>query len=283
MKFNLIGAGRLGKNIGLALSANGLASLQSICNRSIVSANTACQLIGSGSPVQQIECLTPAEITWITCNDDSIQEVVAKLLQSSTIRSNEIIVHCSGALNSSILSPLKAAGCSIASFHPLKAFKEGYLSMSAFDQVDCILEGDPLACQQLTALFNPLNANVMTIQTERKAAYHAGACIASNYLITLASLAQELFLHAMIPSHQTKEMICRLMLGNINNMENAKTIGQALTGPLARGDVETISLHLQSIENPDILKLYKLTGLATLDLTELSIDKKNKIVELLSQ
>lgn len=282
MNFNLIGAGKLGKNIALALSVNKLANLQSICNQSLDSALNACNHIGSGTATSQIESLKKADVTWITCNDDSISTIVGTLNQSSILQPGSIVVHCSGALSSSILSPLKAQGFSVASFHPLKAFKANYLSANAFDTVDCILEGDEAACSWLKSVFTPLNANIIPIQTEYKAAYHAGACIASNYLITLASTAQHLFQQAGIPQQQAQEMICKLMQGNINNMVESQQIKSSLTGPLMRGDVHTISLHLQSIKQPEIAKLYKSAGLATLEMTELSIDKKNLLIELLN-
>ena len=281
MKCNIIGAGRLGKNIALALSAAEIVSVQSVCNRSIISGEQSCLAIGSGTAITTIDKLPPADITWITCNDDSILPVISILAEHSALKSGDLIIHCSGVLNSTVLAPLKTRGCLIASFHPLKAFRAGSLEPDAFNQVDCVLEGDEQACNWLKDSFTLLGANIVTIKPEAKAAYHAAACIASNYLITLASSSEQLFLAAGIPQNQIRQMIGKLMQGNLNNIQDTLQISESLTGPLMRGDTETIKLHLNAIENPSIKDLYKAMGLATLPLTQLPEDKKQFIEKLL--
>ncbi len=281
MKFNVIGAGRLGKNIALALSTARIASLQSVCNLNPSSAKQSCHDLGLGNAVNQLAELPEADITWITSNDDSIKHIVASLAKLSILKPQSIVVHCSGVLNSALLKPLKAQGCFIATFHPLKAFRAGYLNAYAFKSVDCVLEGDEEACTWLYRSFTQLGAHLFTINSESKAAYHAAACIASNYLLTLASCSEQLLLKAGIPQEQAKLLICKLMQGNLNNLQETQLIADSLTGPLMRGDNETLALHLQAIENPIIEKLYKIAGLATLPLTQLSEDKKQMITELL--
>ncbi len=281
MKFNIIGAGRLGKNIALALSAAQIASMQAVCNLKPDSAQQSCQDIGLGYAVNQLAELPEADITWITSNDDAIKPIAASLAELSLLKPRSIVVHCSGVLNSALLEPLKAQGCFIATFHPLKAFRTGYLSADAFKNVDCVLEGDEEACAWLHHSFTQLGAHVFTINSESKAAYHAAACIASNYLITLASCSEQLLLTAGIPQERAKSLICKLMQGNVNNLQETPLIAESLTGPLMRGDNETLVRHLQAIENPLIEKLYKAAGLATLPLTQLSEDKKQMITELL--
>ena len=147
--------------------------------------------------------------------------------------------------------------------------------------MDCVLEGDEQACNWLKDSFTLLGANIVTIKPEAKAAYHAAACIASNYLITLASSSEQLFLAAGIPQNQIRQMIGKLMQGNLNNIQDTLQISESLTGPLMRGDTETIKLHLNAIENPSIKDLYKAMGLATLPLTQLPEDKKQFIEKLL--
>lgn len=281
MQYNIIGAGRLGKNIALALTTAQIASLHSICNRSLESAHSACEEIGSGKAVSAIDQLAEVDITWITCNDDSIQLVVENLAQHSALKPKSLVIHCSGVLNSSVLSPLQSLGCSVASFHPLKAFRSNYLDPNAFNNVDCALEGDEEACTWLSNAFSTLGAHIIPIKPEAKAAYHAAACMASNYLITLAACSEELLLHAGLTKKQARTMICNLMQGNINNLKNVTNVHDSLTGPLMRGDNKTLLLHLEAIENPRIKKLYKTAGLATLPLALLEEEKKRVIEKML--
>lgn len=281
MKCNLIGAGRLGKNI--ALSTKHIITSFSICNRNPVSAQKASHELGFGLAVANIEQLPAAEITWISCNDDAIHEVVETLTRHPVLKPGSFVIHCSGALNSNILAPLKAQGCLVGSFHPLKAFKTNYLDPAAFNKVDCILEGDDEVCAWLKQSFMELGANLITIQPEAKTAYHAAACMASNYLITLASCSEALFLQAGIDSQQSRRMMLNLMQGNLHNLQQIESIAESLTGPLVRGDINTISLHLQSIQNSNIKQFYQTAALCTLPLTQLSEEMKQKIHAMLAE
>lgn len=283
MNYNIIGSGRLGKNIALALSTAKLASLNSIYNRSPEPAVQLCSQIGYGSVVNTLAELPLADITWITCNDDSIATVVQDLTNNAQVKPGSFIIHCSGVLNSSLLAPLKAKGCLIASFHPLKAFRADYCEATAFQQVDCVLEGEPPVCDWLYSSFKQLGANVINIKPEAKIMYHAAAAMASNYLITLASCSEELLLQAGINQQQARSMICNLMQGNLDNLRHTQHISEVLTGPLMRGDTETIELHVQAIQDPVISNLYKAAGLATLPLTQLTDMQKCSIKNMLEK
>lgn len=280
MKYNMIGAGRLGKNIAYALTTTQDTKLGSVCNLNFQNSLRACKEIGSGTAVRSLKELPKSDVTWITCNDDAIDPVVTQLSQNFILKPGSIVVHCSGALNSTLLAPLRDQGCSVASFHPLKAFRTGYLDVQAFNQVDCVLEGDPDACAWLKNIFRDLGANLISIKPEAKIIYHAAATIASNYLITLASSSEELLLQAGMTQHQARTMICNLMQGNINNLRQTEQIADSLTGPLSRGDMNTLSLHLQAIDKSATKELYKKAGLTTLPLTQLSEKQQQLIKDL---
>jgi predicted short-subunit dehydrogenase-like oxidoreductase (DUF2520 family) len=89
---------------------------------------------------------------------------------------------------------------------------------------------------------------------EARQLYHAGAAIASNYLVTLHKVASELFLAAGAPP----EALVPLMLRTIEN-------GFELTGPIDRGDWETVEAHRDAIRatRPDLEPLYEILGEAT--------------------
>ncbi|MFI4918314.1 MAG: Rossmann-like and DUF2520 domain-containing protein [Legionellales bacterium] len=281
MKCNIIGAGRLGKNIALALSTAKVISVQAICNQSPISAANSCQEIGSGFAVDAFAQLPAAEIIWITCGDDAIKPAVQQLVKQVALNPGCLVFHCSGVLSSAILLPLKEQGCSIASIHPLKAFRAGYLDAHAFNDVDCVVEGDAPALAWLTSAFTRLGARIIPIKPEAKAAYHAAACMASNYLITLAACSEALLLKAGLTPQQARLMIYRLMQGNLTNLLQVEEVSASLTGPLMRGDIETLSLHLQAIDNTSVSTLYKAAGLATLPLTQLTEAKKHLVEKTL--
>lgn len=277
MNFNIIGAGRLGKNIALALSNAGLGSLLGVCNKNYASAIQSCNQLGFGQAFQRISDLPSADVIWLTCNDDAITSVIKQL----RCKVGTLVIHCSGVLSSAILEPLHLQGCHVASLHPLKAFKSDYLASNAFDGIDCIIEGDEPACNWLKATFESLHATIGSINPEAKAIYHAAACLVANYSITLSACAEELLLESGMNSEQTRRIICSLMQGSITNVESTEKSVESLTGPLMRGDIKTLAMHLAAINNQAIKNLYKAAGLATLTLTALPEETMQNIHSLL--
>ncbi len=280
MNFNIIGAGRLGKNIALALSASGLGTLLAVCNQSKASAETCCAQLGFGMAVAHAHDLPLADVLWIACNDDAIPAVMDQLVNCS-FNSGTLVIHCSGVLSSSVLSPLKDKGCLIASFHPMKPFPATYLSKEAFQGVECVIEGDTAACSWLKSTFEALQAQVNTIHPSAKATYHAAACLIANYLVTLSASGEELLLESGISAAQAQEVIIGLIQSTLDNLKQKQPSAASLTGPLLRGDVNTLAMHLAAIDNPIIKNLYKAAGLATLPHTQLSHEKRQQIQFLL--
>ncbi len=282
MNYNIIGAGRVGKSIAMMLSSHSSFDAGVLCNSTLESALRAVKQLHGSYGVVCLAELPPADCTWLTCNDDAIEPVVQQLAEQRRVKTGSFVIHCSGVLSSKVLKPLQVNGCKVASIHPLKAFKNNAPEPDAFKGVHCVTEGDEEVCQWLTQLFTQAGAHVCTIMPEAKKIYHAAATIASNYLITLAACSEELLLKAGLSAEQSRQMICHLMQGNITNLQKTPAIADALTGPLMRGDANTIALHLQAIQQPILRKLYQTAGIATLPLTRLSEEKTIELMELLN-
>lgn len=283
MHFNLIGAGRLGTHLAAALIYRANWQLIALCNQQFNHAKNSITQLGHGDAVATIAALPHAGVTFITTPDDALAEVVQALSQHPHLQPGDIIVHCSGVYSSTLLYPLKARGCHVASIHPLKAFLATAPDPDAFYACDCTIEGDVNAVTLLTTLFGQLGAKVVSLSTEKKALYHAAAAMASNYLVTLASCATSLFVDAGIAQPQAKQMCERLMENNLGNIKESNLITQALTGPLMRGDINTIRLHLKAITPPHIEGLYRAAGLATLPLTNNSDTQLSILKSLFTQ
>lgn len=264
MKFNIIGAGRLGKNLALSLMAQGDHQLLAVCNHGFNSAKSAVAELGSGMAVKMLVDLPAVDVTFITTPDDNIASIAKKWANP-----HGIVVHCSGVLSSDVLTPLKEKGCLVASVHPLKAFRKNLIQSDAFQGCYCVIEGDDEAVQLLTNLFEQMSALVTSILPTKKSTYHAAAVMASNYLVTLAASAMELFIDAGLPEIQAHDMMQRMMQSSLTNIQQTTHMADALTGPLARGDLNTINKHLTAIEAQHIDALYRAAALATLPLTRL--------------
>jgi len=233
--------------------------------------------------VPELNKLPFAELTFITTPDDKIAQIAQHLVQEKIIGPQTMVAHCSGALPSTILSPLQKLGCLIASFHPLKAFSTDKSDQSVFRGCDCVIEGDSKAVERISFLFSQLDARVIPINTENKTLYHAAAVMASNYLVTLAAAAIELFDKAGITEEVAKQIATNLMTSSLNNIQQAKNLADALTGPLQRGDLNTLKMHLEALPMGEIRALYCSAAAATLPLTNLSEEQKSRVRDLLER
>jgi predicted short-subunit dehydrogenase-like oxidoreductase (DUF2520 family) len=282
MHVNLIGPGRLGKALAASLISTGEHKLFAVYHPDISRAQQAVNILGQGTPIHQLSALPHADITLITCPDDKMPSLVEKLATAAVITPGSIVIHLSGILSSDILMPLKQQGASIASVHPPKAFQETTTpETTAFQGVYCGIEGDDKAIKILTLLWQTMGAHIFTLNSEKKATYHAAAVMASNYLVTLASEASKLFAISGVPQADAHNICIQLMQTSLDNLKQTDTPNKALTGPLVRGDVQTIQQHLDAISSEKTKNLYCTAGLATLPLTDLDDEQLTALKKLL--
>jgi len=110
-----------------------------------------------------------------------------------------------------------------------------------------------------------LNGNWVELKPGDKVLYHAAAVFACNYLVTLVKLALDLWLDFGVSSKEATRALLPLLTGTINNIDNIG-LPDCLTGPVARGDSDTIERHLRALEtrSPYLLTTYKELGLQTI-------------------
>jgi len=227
-----------------------------------------------------------ANIVFITTPDDLIESTCARISEHSGFEKNAVVIHCSGALSSDILSSARDSGAVVASIHPLQSFASVDQAIRLVPGSFCTVEGDRDALPIARQIVADLCGIILEIKPEKKTLYHAAAVAASNYLVTLIHLALELNKAAGLPGNTSFNALIPLIRGTLNNI-GAKGIPNALTGPIARGDVATVTAHIKAIEKdaPKVLLLYKCLGLYTVDLAKakgtLNKDAADKLVALL--
>jgi len=282
MHINLIGPGRLGKALAASLIYTGEHELLSVYHPKITSAQHAARALGHGTAINNLKSLSNADITLITCPDDKMPALIKELAETAVIMPNSTVMHASGILSSDILMPLKQQGAHIASLHPLKAFREASTpDTNAFQGVHCAIEGDGKAITILTPLWQAMGAHVFKLNAEKKATYHAAAVMASNYLVTLAAEANQLFEASGVPPENAQAICMQLMQTSLDNLKQTDTLKKALTGPLVRGDIQTIQKHLDAIKLEQTKNLYCTAGLATLPLTDLDDESLTALKKIL--
>ena len=126
------------------------------------------------------------------------------------------------------------------------------------------VEGDDAAVLIAKKIAADLSAQPFIISTEGKIFYHAAAVAASNYLVTLMELSFQLMVASRVPESEAFAVLKPLIQGTLANIE---TIGipDALTGPVARGDIEIVEKHLSAIRrlSPDLAARYARLGADT--------------------
>lgn len=266
VRFAIIGAGKVGTALAKLLADAGY-EFVGAASRSLESAQAACAFAGAGTATSNASELTHgADLVFITTPDDTIESVCDELAQAGAFTSGSVVAHCSGALPSTVLEGARKSGAHIGSMHPMQSFATVEQAVRILPGSCCCIEGEPEAIAVLEGAARALAAHVLTIATEDKALYHAAGCVASNYLVALQNAALKLNEAAGISREDALKIMIPLLRGTVDNFEKVGIPG-CLTGPIARGDVETVRRHLAAIEAkvPDLLPLYKVLGRETVE------------------
>ena len=274
---NIIGAGNLGKTIGYLLYKSHLVQIGAVCNTTEESSQNAIKFIGSGTCYTKIRELPAADITFITTPDAHIPTACKELSKNKYIKKKSVVLHCSGALTTDELMPIKKIGCYVASVHPMRSFANPKLSAEQYKGTYCAIEGDEEAIPVVSALFESIGSITYKIDKEKKSLYHAAGVFASNYLVTLSQQALSCMENAGVEKKMAMDIITNIMKGTVSNLESTSSPDKSLTGPIKRADISTIRKHMDSLENSDQRHLYSALGKATISLTDHDENKKTSI------
>lgn len=263
---NIIGCGRLGKTLARLWHTRGLMKIQGIVNRGLPSALRAADFIGAGRPCRLQE-LPPADLTMIATGDAVIGDCAVQLAEAGILRPGDIVFHCSGALDADILSVVRQNHALLASCHPVKSFADPAHAVASFAGTYCGIEGDPQATERLASLFETIGGVPLPLRPGCKPLYHASMVMAANYLVTLMACSLSCLEQSGLPSATARKVMEPLVRSTLDNIF-ALGPADALTGPIARRDVQTVEHHLRALRSwqPDQEVLYRLLGEFTLDL-----------------
>jgi predicted short-subunit dehydrogenase-like oxidoreductase (DUF2520 family) len=215
-------------------------------NRSATSGRQAQSFIGDGIVAEDFSQLPAATLWMVATSDSAFPDVVSALSSCASLQPNAIVFHCSGASDSSVFAKLRDQHVHCASIHPIRSFADPAIAYSTFSQTICSLEGDSEARAVLKPLFEKTGATVFEISKEAKVLSHIGHVFASNYLVTILDLAQRLYITAGIPEPLFTSFMKLLAHSALTNVAALGTT-HALTGPISRGEADTISKHLQAL------------------------------------
>jgi len=246
---NIIGAGRVGQTLGRLWATHQVCEIRGVLARSTTNAQQACNFIGTGQAVTDLGALPAADV-WLLSVPDSQINSVAQALAALAITNGApcpaLVFHCSGALGSDQLAPLRQLGWQVASAHPLLSFAQPERALAQFAGTPCALEGDATALAVLEAAFTQIGGRCFALAPEDKLLYHAGAVFATNFLPVLQDLAEQLWQHSGMPEDLAQQMRRTLLHNAVNNIV-ALGPQAALTGPAARGDTVLVDRQHQAL------------------------------------
>ena len=261
LKIGFIGAGIVGTALAVRLKRQGY-DIAAVTSRSLSSARRLNEMTGDvvvyNTPQ---EVADHTDLVFITTTDDAIQVIV----DAVRWHQGQYVVHCSGADSLDVLEPARMVGAQVGSFHPLQTFASIQKAIDNLSGSTFALEAEGALLEQLKELALSLEGRWIKLDAGDKAAYHAAAVITSNYLVTLVKLATDLWGSFGIPVDQAIQALLPLLKGTLNNIENL-SVPNALTGPIARGDIGTVQIHLNTLKEtaPAIIPAYCQLGLQTI-------------------
>jgi predicted short-subunit dehydrogenase-like oxidoreductase (DUF2520 family) len=224
----IVGAGRLGTALATALNAAGL-RVEGPYGRGVRPRGTDAVLL----------CVPDAEIA----------------AAAAATAPGPLVGHCSGATGLDVLADHEGFG-----LHPLMTVPRG-ATPERFKGAGCAVAGTtPRALAAATELATTLGMRPATVADADRAAYHAAASIASNFLVTLEGAAERLAATTGVQ----REQLAPLVRAAVEDWA-ARGAADALTGPIARGDEATVARQRAAVEErvPDLLDLFDAMVAAT--------------------
>ena len=242
---SIVGAGRLGRTLGRNLRRLGW-RIGPVVTRSAATARAAVRAIGAGKPHFTLtRDVIDADVILLVAPDDALADVARKLA-SAAGRScrGKVILHASGALDSSILRPLAQRGAATGSIHPMQTFTQR--SQPSLRGLIFAIEGDPRACRTAGTIARGLGGVPVVVASRNKPAYHAAGTLVAGHALALAEGATQVLIKAGFTRRHAVQTLLPLMRQMLDNFEKYGPRA-AWTGPTARGDYATVKKHREAL------------------------------------
>lgn len=273
LSVSIIGAGRLGTALALALAARGY-PVQAVVSRRLSQAQKARRLLGGKALAlseSQLNQLPARGLVLISTPDDVIGEVARNLAKAQKGSApGRSALHVSGALSSEVLKPLAEVGFHVGSLHPLVSVSDSVSGVISLGNAFYCLEGDDTAVRVARMLVRDLGGRSFAIDSRHKALYHAAAVMASGHVVALFDIATEMLTRCGLNQTSARRVLLPLVGSTVKNLSSSEP-ARALTGTFARGDLATVRRHLAALTSDtleDALAAYRLLGQRSLRLME---------------
>jgi predicted short-subunit dehydrogenase-like oxidoreductase (DUF2520 family) len=253
----IIGAGRVGRALGRSLREAGW-KIVVVSARTEATAKKAVRFIGGGRATAGFPAtLTGAQTILLTVPDDRIRPVAADLARViKTEWQGKIMLHTSGALDASVLEPLRRLGAATGSMHPLQTFNG--VSVPPLAGKVFAIQGDDMATRAARRIARTLGGIPVTIPAEKKPLYHAAGAFGAGLLLAMEESGAQLLMQAGLKHREAKRALSSLTRQVLEHYEKLGA-QRAWTGPLARGDFGVVASHERALKEagPEFLTAYQ--------------------------
>jgi predicted short-subunit dehydrogenase-like oxidoreductase (DUF2520 family) len=212
--------------------------------------------------------LREAELIFIAVADAAVAEVCAQLAAERLLMPGQVVAHLAGTLPLSVLDPALEAGARTGSLHPLRAVVLNGPPDALKGATASIAGSDETARSVLAAVAHALGLSPLVVDDRRRALYHAAAVLAGGAQVALFAEAVRAFQMATgAEEPEARAALLPLSLGALNALFGRHPAA-ALTGPVPRGDAETVAAHRAALRaaDPALLPLYDALATASLRL-----------------
>lgn len=262
-RFAMVGSGALGSVLSKALVQIGLHQVAQVGR-------------GTLSTIDDT-VLQHVDVVLLCVPDDMISVVAGHLAVAGSAWNGRVVLHTSGSRDASDLNVLTALGAESGSFHPIQTFparsrltqEEDFDAQGMFAGITVGVEGTSQAVAVASHLAESLLANPVHVTADQKVLYHTAAVMGGNFAISLMRAAGETWDTGVHGQMAYSEALAPLIRQSVSN---ALDMGPeaALSGPFARGDVQTVGRQLEMLEQrlPHLVPLYGALAVETVHLAQ---------------
>lgn len=233
--------------------------------------DVSCQLLVA----KELEKGRFGDLIIVSVPDDQIVTVARDLAR---IKGNghPTVLHTSGALSSKVFASLAAKGWHTGSIHPLASVSDPAGGVEALRRAYWCIEGDARATRLARRIVRDLGARAFSIDAKDKPVYHAAAVMSSGNVVSVFDVALDMLKSCGLSRREAQKILLPLLESTALNLSRAHP-KEAITGTFARGDLETVKLHLAALSNKQLreaLQLYRLLGKHSVKLASSNLSRE---------
>lgn len=261
MNVTIIGAGKVGSVLGKLLVEHGDA-VTCVVSRSYESARRAGRYLDCSNVSTSVDSIPhDTDLIFISTPHKAVGSVARQLARLDHLNFRRVAVcHASGMLTARVLDPVRRRGATVFSFHPLQTFPRDFRPRDIVKSVRGIyygVDGSPKGLRLADRLARALGGKTIHIPPNLRPFYHAACVVASNHLTAMMSILEQMFQRLRVKNMSFYPAFKPIIMATLKNIEGTSP-AHALSGPVARGGVDTVAEHCTSVRRsaPELLPYF---------------------------